>query len=454
MQKIIVDQLGPVKHCELEIQEFTVFTGPQASGKSTIAKSVFFFKNIKNLLITQLRRRYATMTMILPTEDTSISLSLKGKMLREIRSNFLQIFGSTWCMSNNMKLQYYYTDDTYIIISLKPDPTSPNYIWIDFSKNLSEFLEERDEELKGIGESPFYKLETVIKRVETFFEDDAEVVYIPAGRSMITLLNTQLNYIYSSMDDAQKRNLDYCTQNYLERILQLKTGFSVTPEQMIMQQLTLTDLKLNRELLNKIVEMMRHILGGDYRLVNGEERLQVTEERYVKINFASSGQQEAVWILNVIFYYLLNNRKTYFIIEEPESHLFPNAQKLMTEFIALSRNKGQNGVFITTHSPYILGTINNLLYADKISQWVKEGDLEKIIDKDKWISFQKLVAYYIESGKVQKCVDEEFQTIKNEVIDGASEEINSDYDKMIELKERYMGGKVVENAANEGKIIM
>ena len=38
-------------------------------------------------------------------------------------------------------------------------------------------------------------------------------------------------------------------------------------------------------------------VDGEYRNVNGEERLQVSEDRYVKINFASSGQQEAVWIL-------------------------------------------------------------------------------------------------------------------------------------------------------------
>ena len=45
MQKIIIHQLGPVEHCELEINDFMIFTGPQASGKSTIAKSVFFFKS-------------------------------------------------------------------------------------------------------------------------------------------------------------------------------------------------------------------------------------------------------------------------------------------------------------------------------------------------------------------------------------------------------------------------
>ena len=82
---------------------------------------------------------------------------------------------------------------------------------------------------------------------------------------MITLLSTQLNYIYSSMDDEQKRTMDYCTRNYMERILQLKTGFSLSPEQMIAQQINLTDVKINKKLLYQMAELMYKILGGEYR---------------------------------------------------------------------------------------------------------------------------------------------------------------------------------------------
>ena len=57
MQKISISNLGPVKRCELEINDFTVFTGPQASGKSTIAKSIFFYKNIKNILFEQVKKK-------------------------------------------------------------------------------------------------------------------------------------------------------------------------------------------------------------------------------------------------------------------------------------------------------------------------------------------------------------------------------------------------------------
>lgn len=127
----------------------------------------------------------------------------------------------------------------------------------------------------------------------------------------------------------------------------MKPYFSVSLEQLISDQKELTDKKMNMEALQLAITLIKKILKGEYRNIDGEERLQVSKDRYVKINFASSGQQEAVWILNVLFYYLLQGKRTYFIVEEPESHLYPDAQKLITEFIALVKNMG-NQVMLTT----------------------------------------------------------------------------------------------------------
>lgn len=425
MERIVINKLGPITHCDLEINDFMVFTGPQASGKSTVAKSIFFFKNIKNLLLMQINKRFYG-------ESDTIKLSTKSRLIKEIRSNFLQTFGTTWCMDNDMSMEYYYTDTIYVKICLKKDPISHNYIWIDFSEKLIDFLNayddiQLDELTHGCNNG------SIKKNIDEFFENCEEVIYIPAGRSMMTLFSSQLMFMYSMMNDDQKRNLDYCTQNYLERIMQLKPSFSNSVQTLIKNKIELTDIKINRESLQQCADLMKQILHGEYRNVDGEERLQVAEDRYVKINFASSGQQEAVWILNVVFYYLLNNKKTFFIIEEPESHLFPNAQKLITEFISLAKNGG-NKTLLTTHSPYILGTINNMLYANKISKEVDQAILGKIINPLKWLDFEKMSAYYVESGVIQSCLDEEFKAINNEIIDSASDEINSDYEKMADLR--------------------
>ena len=59
-------------------------------------------------------------------------------------------------------------------------------------------------------------------------------------------------------------------------------------------------------------------------------------------------------------------------IEEPSAHLFPLEQKLTIELIVrLFRDLKEAGqrvrVFITTHSPYVLNSINNILI--KVSQF-------------------------------------------------------------------------------------
>lgn len=425
MERIIISKLGPIENCDLRLKDFMVFTGPQASGKSTIAKSIFFFKNIKNLVLMQINKRFFE-------RNDTLELSTKNRLIKEIRSNFLQTFGTTWCMDSDMSVEYYYSESVFIKVCLREDSINPNYIWVDLSEDLIEFLNIYDN--LGLEELTHMRNNGDIdKRVDEIFEDDETVIYIPAGRSMMTLFSSQLMFMYSVMNDDQKRSLDYCTQNYLERIMQLKQSFSSSVDSLIKNKLELTDAKINKENLQQCAELMKRILNGEYRNIDGEERLQVAADSYVKINFASSGQQEAVWILNVVFYYLLNNKKSYFIIEEPESHLFPNAQKLMTEFISLAKNDG-NKVLLTTHSPYILGTINNLLYANKISKDVDKKELEKIITPYKCLDFDKLSAYFVEHGVVSVCVDKEFEAINNEIIDGASEDINSEYEKMVELR--------------------
>lgn len=427
MQKIVINKLGPLKHISLNMNDFMIFTGTQASGKSTLAKSIFFFKNIKNILWDQIRK-----SQFYVGEDC-LDLTIKNRLIRELRSNFLQTFGSTWCMERDMSMEYYYKEDIFIKLSLKDDEHSSNYIWIQLSPKLIEFLEEKEKQRRDKNIFLDLELSEWKDEINHLFNDYDEIIYIPAGRSLITLLSSQLNYIYSFMDDTQKRNLDYCTQNYLETILKLKPNFVVSLEEMIRNTLNLTTVKINRDILFLLTKLMKKILHGEYRAVNGEERLQVETDRYVKINFASSGQQEAVWILNVLFYYLLNNKKAYFIIEEPESHLFPNAQKLITEAISLAQYNGSR-ILITTHSPYILGTINNLLYANKISKIVNPEAVSKIINQYTWIEFSKLSAYFIENGVLNSCVDTECEEINNEVIDGASEDINNDYEDMVTLK--------------------
>ena len=169
-----------------------------------------------------------------------------------------------------------------------------------------------------------------------------------------------------------------------------------------------------------------------YRYSNGEEQIVLENGKYVKINFSSSGQQECVWILNLLFYYLIQQKPVLFIIEEPESHLFPESQKFITELIALVNNQGHS-VVLTTHSPYVLGTLNILLYAHTFCCRFKKSANE-IIMESLWINYRKFTSWFVKGGTIENCMDTEIHMIQNERIDEISKVINDDFDRLLDLQ--------------------
>ena len=58
MQKKYIKNNGPIKELEMELGRFSLLIGEQATGKSTIAKSVYFFRNIKTKLTDYLTQIY------------------------------------------------------------------------------------------------------------------------------------------------------------------------------------------------------------------------------------------------------------------------------------------------------------------------------------------------------------------------------------------------------------
>jgi predicted ATPase len=56
MQKIIIKNFAAIEYAEIEIKKVLVLIGEQASGKSTIAKLIYFFKTLKEDIFSQIYR--------------------------------------------------------------------------------------------------------------------------------------------------------------------------------------------------------------------------------------------------------------------------------------------------------------------------------------------------------------------------------------------------------------
>lgn len=413
---VSIQNFGPIKDITINLSQTTIVTGAQATGKSTVAKVVYFCKTIKDEILKQFS---------IPGGTDYINSSLENGIMKRLRGKFLGIFGSTWAMSMDMWIRCDYSSETWVEIYLEKDrkDKSKNYVSFKFSNSIKDMIFR----LEQLSSTDPENINTARTELAELFQDDSECIYIPAGRGMITLLTDQLSYIFSG-DEAFHATIDRCTQNYVNTILRLRPQFANGTAGLLETKLHTTQEIVDQKRLNELSDLTKKIIKGEYIYNANEERLRIDNNKYVKINYASSGQQESVWILNMMYYYILNRRKTFLIIEEPEAHLYPDGQKWITQAIGLFAN-ADNQVFITTHSPYILGEFNNLLYAGNLVR--QKISVDSVLMKEQVLDPQTTNGLYITNGICENAIEDGL--FRNELIDGASMMINDENDRLMEI---------------------
>lgn len=95
------------------------------------------------------------------------------------------------------------------------------------------------------------------------------------------------------------------------------------------------------------------------------------------------------------------------VIDEPEMNLHPKAQAQIIEFLAMLVNAGLH-VLLTTHSPYVIDHLVNLMEASKLENQGHSVDPEMFLlaRKDAFIAQEKVSVYSFEDGKVENILCE------------------------------------------------
>ena len=121
-------------------------------------------------------------------------------------------------------------------------------------------------------------------------------------------------------------------------------------------------------------------------------------------------------------------RRSCVFIEEPEENLFPESQYQLVLAIVKAiketneRTGEDNYVMMTTHSPYILSTVNLLLrsFVAHNSDTEKEG----MLSDDYLLPVNKFGAYCADHGTIKDILDKESGFIDGDYLDSISQEIN------------------------------
>ena len=433
MQKIEIKYLGPVQELEMDIKDFNLLIGEQATGKSTVAKAIYFFRIIKSTLTDYLCQVYDTALY----NGNDVSDGFNKVLKKELKSIFISLFGYSWDLDKRLYLKYEYASGIWIDVKLNKNGKR-KYISVRYSPKLTQTLKDLEKEALELFEQ---KPETTIislayaskerlrnydnfkNSVNKIFDDYKETYYIPAGRSMLTLLVNNRSLL-------ENDNLDLITRQFMQVIDNIHRVF----EDGIRNVHKRYPDGERRFDVTKTAEMLISDLKGDYLYNAGKEYIVVEDKEEhsekIPINFASSGQQEVLWLLNQLYILMLKKEKAFVIIEEPEAHLYPSLQSKVVEFISYFANINNSSILITTHSPYILTSVNTLYCAGKVIE--KNSTYSKkvydIIDSNCEIDPQKVTALKINKDKsILNLINEELQELNTEMIDEISDSVNEKY---------------------------
>ncbi|UCZ56531.1 ATP-binding protein [Desulfurispirillum indicum] len=427
LQRIKIRSFGPVEVAELDVTDVIILNGVQSSGKSTIAKSIYFFKSLPETLYQYL----------ISKEDPEQDLT--KELVIACRKRLMEFFGTTKHL-DGFFLEYQYAPEIHITIQYE---TRSGHARVNFSNKLFKGLRDaakkiqqyragarldkpRDfSSLQAIRAEQMRFYQSIRRELKLLFHESRDMLYIPAGRSLVTTLSEELREIESFQFDPLMKE-------FVSRICLLRGDFTQELEAIIEDRKKLTAMPIDFQRVDAVKVLIAQILKGRYRVENGEERILLDDGNYIKIRFSSSGQQEALWILHLIFLAVLEGQPTFSVLEEPEAHLYPMTQYQVIKLIALFLGAEKNQAIITTHSPYVMAAINTLLVAHQAG--IKNPQqAARIVDRRAWLDGNNLSAYFVGNGRIYNIYDHNTGIIDPQFIDRASEKINNDFDQLLEI---------------------
>lgn len=446
-----IKNFGAIKDVTLNLKSVNVFIGEQATGKSAIAKLYTILKSPRKFITTRQDKitenipdegSFTTDNFIETLKDYNIDSFLeKGteitfkSELHEIvfKNNSLTYTPKLLQKVNSLKssMTDFEANRNQIFSEFKDlchnfilfDLTATNQLVKEKRIALGTPLFSRTDDLTKVNSEDCKNLINVIEDIEKDLSTKA-ALYIPAERIISNIIKkSALNLILNNVPIPK-------------HILQ----FGAELEKSSLNEIDLSFIK--KEL--------------KYKNINGEDKIFIGDDKNILLTESASGIQSVVPILSSILSNI-NIKHHSFVIEEPELNLFPTAQYNLIQFLEENRSDFSDfwedvGTIhtYTTHSPYILSSFNNLLYAHKVmnklhykieesSSNKRETEKEEINNTIKKIVKATInpnffTAYQIYDGYAESIFDDQAGLIKENFIDKATDKINDDFDALMELE--------------------
>lgn len=384
LKTLHVENFGPISDATVELRAINMFIGEQSIGKSTLAKLITIF-----------------------TDHISLCKLIKGGTpMWEIQ---LKDYNLDLYLNDPYSISYdLLEEDKQFHIEIKPGKAA--YFMKIGDKEISDADEitTRILNLKKI-----YHKEKVVKKnspdteSHTLLDIFTNSLYIPAERIIYSVL-TNLMPALALANSTIPRNL-------LRFMVDLGNAKSDYPDFPI------------------------GLLNIAFRHEATEDSIVIEEDnKTIPMTAASSGIQSLVPLLLVLTYAIKEREYSSFVIEEPECNLYPSKQvELLREILGLVKHPTRI-LTITTHSPYLLSAMNNILFAGMLTDKYGEG-IRRYVDDIIPEAFQlKACDCSVYSlGKeinggvyCRSLMDEKTGMIDYNSLDGVSEELSDEFEAL------------------------
>lgn len=413
-ERLVIKNFGPIKSVDLELGKMTILIGEQATGKSTIAKVLAMCKYFSNIVECKYNWGYNT--------EFDDGLRYWGIFEYLNEDTYIEYHCNEYKLHINYEIKdwEYNTNENGEAVGESYPAYAGAVVYFDWVsekfQNLLNKLEEikpwnnSEKKLYGQENSEWYNWYPDIH----FFNNDVNAlmkkpVFLPVERNL------------QGISFSKDLLLSEATQDQLRKISRIYISRGTQP-------LPFEELGLSFKRENSISYIKKE-----------------NEQKFYQLSKSASGYQSIMPIAIAIKYYteFLRTERN-FIIEEIELSLFPKMQQKLIEYIIPSIYEKKCQFLLPTHSPYILSSLNNLLYAYKVAHSTKaKSEVDAVIKEKYWLNPDDVEVYYLENGGAKTLINKEDGLINIDDLDSVSEIINKEFDKLIAIEIQH--SKEVEN---------
>ncbi|AFY60807.1 AAA family ATPase [Synechococcus sp. PCC 6312] len=427
-EKLIIKNFAGIKELEIEVKKINILIGPETSGKSICAKLLFYFKNFIWEILSAVEKGQ---------EESRLNSDYSQK--------FVEYFPSDSWGKGDFHIRYEIFD-MYIEIKRNSDNQSSLFLGYSgfFKTKINELFTSRKmlndqiiDQTNKYEPNRLLELWEILRDV--FIENLRNIkipevgykqLFIPAGRSFFVNLQNKIFSVTSNSNVLDP---------FLRMFGLIYEGIKNSPHHLNHNHEEI----INSDIQSEIRQVIKNSLRAKHIRRESEDYLVSSDGRQVRVANSSSGQQELLpltIILEALPFLAYSSLGYAVYVEEPEAHLFPNTQRNIVELITAVFNSQSDKLqfFITTHSPYVLTAINNLLQAGQLYETADEDTqkkLEEILPKYKSLHTADVAAYSLSEGRCQNIINPETGLIDAQIIDSVSEELIVQFDSLLDFVE-------------------